>query len=245
MLFRSDDVFEEDGDGEKGNDGMEIVAGKDHLDLLKSQAPLVMQELQGEISDGGNDFNNEESKKEFANPSSSLLFRDQLLTKEALDDMCCCDSGNFLEKTFTIGKSSKPVRPEARQFAFVDDDSKDDTSFGTSFSQDSCDAPSIAPGVLVSKMASMFLDNHDPLAAVSPETTTTVAANKEEHGSYQQAYRLVENCKRVNPKEFQFMQMKFESSPSPTSTRTNYKSKTFKDTAGPKPFNGEIGRAHV
>ena len=155
--------------------------------------------------------------------TSSIFLRDQILTKETLDDMCrgdqyksTFDNVNKQEQKQVLSptSSSHSHSPYGKKIATADDD---DTSC---FSQDSNNAPSIAPSVLVSKMASIFLNNH---YHDSTATATATATNPERR-------------RYVDPKELSFLQSSSTASSLTTIGSGNYRgNKASFEINGPPP----------
>jgi hypothetical protein len=195
---------------------MDHITSKNHLDLLHKQAPpiiavVVKEEQEANIigADGVNVDNDEEkvvgSDGSIHDNSSttinttSIVLRDQILTKETLDDMC---RGDQYKSTFNDNDKQKQVSPTSSSHSpYGTPIAEDDNSFASScFSQDSNDAPSIAPSVLVSKMANVFLNNHHN--STNAAGTHGGAINCQE----EQQQVVPERRRYVDPKELSFLQ---------------------------------------
>ena len=158
------------------DEGVEHVTSKDHLALLLKQAPRNQEKgiycSVNHADDSYDDERDDDDSVALRNNGPSMhnsnVFRDQLLTKATLDAMSrSLDDARKAPKT--LGEQLQQLdedRQEQQQRTFVtpgsdSEDSNNNTeSLGLSSSKDSTDAPSIAPGVLVSKMANIFLNQH-------------------------------------------------------------------------------------
>lgn len=119
----------------------EHVTTKDHLALLLKQAPRTQEGCSYAV---GYDESRDDCES-FPNlESNSTLFRDQILTKDTLDAM----SGPK-----TLGEQLRELKEQQEL---------KENSVCESSCQSSGDSLSIGPGVLVSKMASVFLNQRHP-----------------------------------------------------------------------------------
>lgn len=130
----------------------EHVTSKDHLALLLKQAPRTQDG--SSYSVGGFEDNRDDCDDLSVGTSQSTLFRDQILTKATLDAM----SGSTGPPLKTLGEKLRALQQE---------DPKHDSKCeyhgnNEEESKGSADSLSIGPGVLVSKMATVFLNQrHD------------------------------------------------------------------------------------
>ena len=160
------------------DEGVEHVTSKAHLALLLKQAPRDQEKgIYCSVNHAENcyDDDNRDDDDSVAlrnnGPSmhNSHVFRDQLLTKATLDAMSrSLDNARKTPKTLgeQLQQLDKDQQQHQQQRTLVTpgldsaDSNTNTDSFGLSTSTDSTDAPSIAPGVLVSKMANIFLNQH-------------------------------------------------------------------------------------
>jgi hypothetical protein len=179
---RSDLYHQTNGESERklfDDEGVELVTSKDHLALLLKQAPrdqekstcCSMNHAENCYDDDNRDDDDSAAlRNNRPGMHNSHVFRDQLLTKAMLDAMSrSLDDARKTPKT--LGEQLQQLDEDQRQQhqqqrnlvtpALDSADSNTNTdSFGLSTSTDSTDAPSIAPGALVSKMANIFLNQH-------------------------------------------------------------------------------------
>ena len=123
--------------------GVERVTSKEHLALLLKQAPRTQEE-------DGYSTSQEDSRDDDHSVLSmhkSPLVRDQLLTKAVLDAL-----SESKKAPKSLGEKLERLKVSDHQGNFDLDSSKE--------SQNSSNAPSIAQGVLVSKIANVFLNEY-------------------------------------------------------------------------------------
>jgi hypothetical protein len=167
--------------------------GEQLQQLNKSDRLLRAQEdsrTDGSYRGKENGEEEDDDDDDFSN--ASTLFRDQIVTKATLDAMS--QSGDAAETPTTLEEQLQQLKRHQQKR----DDDNEESDYTES--RDSDDASSIAPGVLVSKMANVFLNN--TLEDVPPPPPT-----------------MAERRKYIDPRDLSFLRSNDSNSVASTSDR--------------------------
>jgi hypothetical protein len=137
---------------------IETVTGREHLELLDKQAPMV--HFDSAVED---DALHESAFKQspIGGMYNTTLLKGSLITKSSLDALCQ-----------EVAISEQPPTPHSTSSTAASVNSTDDICSMKSASSNDRDAPSIVPGALGPKMATVFFQNTNSDATLAEKKTS-------------------------------------------------------------------------